>query len=246
MEPGRSSKDGVRLLRSYLEYAASGGRNLGRDGTTDVAANPFEDAVAAALAGRGIAVLPQFGASQFRIDLVAQHPARPGRLVLAIECDGASYHSSPTARDRDRLRQQHLEALGWRFHRIWSTDWFLKPAEELERAVRAYEEAVTFADRIDAGEGEVITAADLPAFDPVEVASAAEISRPPVLPGLPIGDYSDRDLAAVPAWVLAQHPLATDQELLPLLMNELGFSRRGTKIVPRLERAIRRARLALT
>jgi hypothetical protein len=101
MDPGRSSKEGVRLLRSYLEYAASGGRNLGRDGTTDVAANPFEDAVAAALAARGIAVLPQFGASQFRIDLVAQHPSRPGRLVLAIECDGASYHSSPTARDRD-------------------------------------------------------------------------------------------------------------------------------------------------
>ena len=112
--------------------------------------------------------------------------------------------------------------------------------------MRAYEDAVAFADRIDAGEGEVITAADLPAFDPVEVASAPEISRPPVLPGLPIDDYSHGDLAAVAAWVLAQHPLATDQELLPLLMNELGFSRRGTKVVPRLERAIRQARQALT
>ena len=52
------------------------------------------------------------------------------------------------------------------------------------------------------------------------------------------------DLAAVAAWVLAQHRLATDQELLPLLMNELGFSRRGAKIVRTLERAIRRARAA--
>jgi very-short-patch-repair endonuclease len=59
------------------------------------------------------------GASRFRIDMVAEHPTKPERYVLAIECDGATYHSSYTARDRDRLRQQQLENLGWRFHRIW-------------------------------------------------------------------------------------------------------------------------------
>lgn len=245
MDPGRSSKEGVRLLRAYLEYAASGGRNLGRDRATDVATNAFEDAVASALAGRGIAVVPQFGASQFRIDLVAQHPERPGRLVLAIECDGASYHSAPTARDRDRLRQQHLEALGWRFHRIWSTDWFLKPAEELERAVRAYEDAVAFADRVDSGETEVVAPHDLPPVDTLPalpVAPAPAIERPNVLPGRAVDDYPERELVAVASWLLVHHPLATDQELLPLFMNELGFQRRGPKIVSRLERAMRQAR----
>src|SRR5262245_65469401 len=78
------------------------------------------------------------------------HPARPGRPVLAIECDGASYHSSATARDRDRLRQAHLHRLGWRFLRIWSTDWFYNREPETERAVVAYEEGVRLADVMDA------------------------------------------------------------------------------------------------
>ena len=103
-----------------------------------------------ALEARGIRTRPQFGASRYRIDLVAMHPEKPGRPVLAIECDGASYHSSATARDRDRLRQAHLQRLGWRFHRIWSTDWFYSREQETQRAVSAYEEAVRTADLLDA------------------------------------------------------------------------------------------------
>jgi REase_MTES_1575/Transcription elongation factor, GreA/GreB, C-term len=53
--------------------------------------------------------------------------------VLGVECDGASYHSAKSARDRDRLRQEILEGLGWRLHRIWSTDWFNNPTREAER-----------------------------------------------------------------------------------------------------------------
>src|SRR5436309_6994994 len=94
------------------------------------------------------------GASRFRIDLVAQHPRKPGRMVLAIECDGASYHSTPTARDRDRLRQEQLERLDWTFHRIWSSDWFHHKKREIERAKEAYQAAVSEADRRDAGDPE--------------------------------------------------------------------------------------------
>ena len=94
--------------------------------------------------------IPQFGASRYRIDLVATHPEKRGRPVLAIECDGASYHSCATARDRDRLRQAHLQRLGWRFHRIWSTDWFYNREQEIERAISAYEEAVRWAGLSDA------------------------------------------------------------------------------------------------
>jgi hypothetical protein len=76
---------------------------------------------------RAIKIRHQFGASHYRIDLVAMHSTKPGRPVLAIECDGAAYHSSATARDRDRLRQEHLQRLGWRFHRIecetWLAEW---------------------------------------------------------------------------------------------------------------------------
>ena len=135
MDPRRSTARGVELLRLYLEYAASGGKLLGDRGLTGVPLDAFEADVCDALAARGAHLLPQFGASGYRIDLVAEHPEKPGRLVLAIECDGASYHSVPTTRDRDRLRQQHLEALGWRFHRIWSTDWFLRREQEIERAL---------------------------------------------------------------------------------------------------------------
>ena len=83
--------------------------------------------------------------------MVAEHPKKPGRFVLAIECDGASYHSSYTARDRDRLRQQQLENLGWRFHRIWSTDWFMRKQDELERTMKAFQSAVDYADKLDRG-----------------------------------------------------------------------------------------------
>lgn len=42
-------------------------------------------------------------------------------------------HSALWARERDRLRQDVLENLGWRFHRIWSTDWFYNRGLEIRR-----------------------------------------------------------------------------------------------------------------
>ena len=82
--------------------------------------NDFEADVYDALCAKGIEIVPQVGCSKFRIDLAACHPTKPGKFVLAIECDGATHHSSYTARDRDRLRQQQLENLGWTFHRTGS------------------------------------------------------------------------------------------------------------------------------
>ena len=99
-----------------------------------------------ALTRAGIPLVAQYGASGYRIDFAAKHPTQPGRMVLAIECDGATYHSSVSARDRDRLRQEHLERLGWTFHRIWSQDWFSDKQSEIDRATRAYESALRQAD----------------------------------------------------------------------------------------------------
>ncbi len=149
MDPERSKARGVELLRLFLEYAASGGKRLGDSGQTAFAPNSFEADVQTALEAKGMDVIPQFGVSRYRIDMVVKHPRQPGKFVLAIECDGASYHSAYTARDRDRLRQQHLEALGWRFLRIWSTDWFMNRDREVERAFAAYQSAVADTDAAD-------------------------------------------------------------------------------------------------
>jgi very-short-patch-repair endonuclease len=130
---------GVELLRNYLQYASTNGRQLGDAVVTGEELNAFEAEIFDCLSSKGLRLIPQMGASQFRIDMAAEHPEKPGRYVLAIECDGATYHSSYTARDRDRLRQQQLENLGWRFHRIWSTDWFMRKEEEIQRAMKAFQ-----------------------------------------------------------------------------------------------------------
>ncbi len=121
------------LLRNYLDFASRGIEALDA-ATTECADSEndseFEAAVESALKSRGLDVRRQIGCSGFRIDLAVVHPNRPGRYVLGIECDGATYHSSATARDRDRLRQEILEDLGWTFCRIWSTDWVRNPERQ--------------------------------------------------------------------------------------------------------------------
>jgi superfamily I DNA and/or RNA helicase/very-short-patch-repair endonuclease len=127
-----TKSQGVRLLRDYLEYAASGGERLEGNSYTDELKfdSPFEEDVYHTLVEQGYIVRTQVGCSDYRIDLAVVDKNHPGEFLLGIECDGASYHSTPTARDRDRLRQQVLERLGWKIHRIWSTDWFRnKPAQ---------------------------------------------------------------------------------------------------------------------
>ncbi|HEY7834532.1 MAG TPA: RAP domain-containing protein, partial [Ktedonobacterales bacterium] len=71
----------------------------------------------------------------YRIDLAVRDPDRPGSYRLGIECDGRTYHSSYTARDRDRLRQHHLEKMGWQIHRIWSSDWVSDPSGEVKKVL---------------------------------------------------------------------------------------------------------------
>lgn len=129
-----TSPRGLCVLRDYLRYARDGtlhgGRFTGREPDSD-----FEIEVARALRGNGFEVHTQIGAAGFFLDLAVVDPRKPGRYVLAIECDGATYHSAKSARDRDRLRQSVLEGLGWNVHRIWSTDWFRDPRGETAKAV---------------------------------------------------------------------------------------------------------------
>jgi very-short-patch-repair endonuclease len=250
MDPNRSSSRGVELLRLYIQYAASEGKILGETEQSGVPLNPFEKDIYDALTGKGISLLPQWGVSSYRIDMVAQHPQQPGRFVLAIECDGASYHSLPTARDRDRLRQQQLEALGWRFHRIWSTDWFMRREKEIQRAVDAYEAAVKYGNQVDAQKNKPIKLVPQTAQPFTSQSLTPEINSPTALrgrrPNVPkrskIDDYTQAELMSLIRWILSDGCLRTDEEILKVMLAELGFKRRGARIDQAVFAAIERLR----
>ncbi|MCL2453495.1 MAG: AAA domain-containing protein [Alphaproteobacteria bacterium] len=136
----RAPGEGPRVLKRFLQYAETGQLKAHRSSGADFD-SAFEAAVAEAIENLGYEVEPQVGSAGFRIDLAVRDKARAGRYLLAVECDGATYHSALWARERDRLRQQVLENLGWRFHRIWSTDWFYRRGEQIEKLRRVLAEA---------------------------------------------------------------------------------------------------------
>ncbi|HEX2186668.1 MAG TPA: AAA domain-containing protein, partial [Chloroflexota bacterium] len=135
LDPSGASA-GVRRLREYLEFAAGGPARLVEESTTGDDPSPFEAAVAEALRRRGLRVVPRVGLGPQPIDLGVKDP-RSERYLLGIEGDGAAYAACQTARDRDRLRHEILESLGWTIHRVWSADWLADPAAEVERIMAA-------------------------------------------------------------------------------------------------------------
>lgn len=235
MDPGRSTRVGVRLLRQYLEFAASGGTAMG-GGMSGEPMNAFELNIMRHLERRGIPVKPQYGVAGYRLDFACGHPEQPGRMVLAIEADGATYHSTPTARDRDRLRQQVLESLGWRFHRIWSTDWFQDPEGQADLALEAWRKAVRLANAKDRG---IYTREDTSRHKnaPRNV-RPYRAPAPDITPGLPITEYPMDKLIDLAGWVMSDTLLRTDDELLVELRQMLGFKRGGSRINAALQEAI--------
>jgi hypothetical protein len=135
----------VKCLKTYLDYADRGAEALApspdreAEGETE---SPFEDDVLAVIRDWGYEAQPQVGHLGYRIDIGVRHPERAGEWALGVECDGTAYHSSLVARDRDRLRQEVLEGLGWRLHRIWGTAWYRNRNTEEERLKAAIEHAI--------------------------------------------------------------------------------------------------------
>ncbi len=154
VDPSRLSAPGARMLAEYLEYARAGGVPVAAAGYADADGQPgggaggqgadvaFQADVSARLSDLGITVVPQYGVGGYRVDFAASHPDDASRMILAIEADGAGYRDSGGVRDRDRLRKEHLERLGWRVHRLWSTAWFTDPEGELAKLRRAFDSAV--------------------------------------------------------------------------------------------------------
>ena len=246
MDPGRSSARGVELLRQYFEYAASGGQVLGSN-VSDVPLNPFELSIMDGLEKRGIPVTPQYGVSGYRIDFACAHPEEPGRMVLAVEADGASYHSAPTARDRDRLRQQVLDAKGWRFHRIWSTEWFRNREAELDKAEQAWNRAVEISER-DESPADVESSRDAKSDLEVQLKPPPQRGPRPPVPRRGVGgynsitDYSLSQLVSLVRWIESDTLLRTDEDVMREMINELGFRRSGSRIRAAIDSAIRDAR----
>ncbi|WP_159726874.1 DUF4011 domain-containing protein [Methylosinus sp. Ce-a6] len=139
VKPTETSSRGVRVLRAYLEYAERRGGAEGAATERDYD-SPFEKSVAERLRAKGFTVDVQVGVSKFRIDLAVRHPQEPSVYLAGIECDGAAYHSSKSARDRDRLREEVLRDLKWEILRVWSTDWFADTDGETERLARKIDE----------------------------------------------------------------------------------------------------------
>lgn len=140
IDPSRARRAGPRVLKRFLDFAKTGVMEE-RTATGLDADSPFEEDVGSVIRSLGYIADPQVGTAGFRIDLGVRHPDRPGQYLMAVECDGAAYHAALWARERDRLRQDILENLGWRFHRIWSTDWFHRREHEVRRLAEALEQA---------------------------------------------------------------------------------------------------------
>ena len=161
---------GRRILRRFLEFAATGqAEEHLPEGEAD---SPFEEDVANVIRKLGYLADHQVGSAGFRIDIGVRHPEAPGRYILAVECDGATYHSALTARERDRHRQQVLEGMLWRFHRIWSTDWFYRRDREIERLKCALEQAR------DRGDNMVVAGANVDGWGARDVTASPAIEAP--------------------------------------------------------------------
>lgn len=239
-------KVGPKLLRRFLEFASHGGRldRVGKAVATEP--NGFERSVGEALNAHGIPFVREWGVAGRRIDFALIHPDQPGRMVLAVEADGDSYHRSPSARDRDRLRQEHLEGLGWRFHRVWASEWFDDPHAQTARIVQRWQEALADADR----EASTEPSADPPAQpsprpEPMTAPDISETAarrgpRPPVPRRGKIDEYGFEEIVSVCRWLLRDGLLLDRDTRINQTIKQLGFQRRGQKIVHRINRALDR------
>ncbi len=135
----KTNSTGVKLLQAYLDFAEKGESTFAKKEevyNNNKFVSPFEESVYKALTEKGYSVTSQVGCSNYKIDLAVRDKNNPNKFLVGIECDGPTYNSCATVRDRDRLRQEVLERLGWKMYRVWSTDWFKNPTEQLERLTK--------------------------------------------------------------------------------------------------------------
>jgi very-short-patch-repair endonuclease len=245
----RAHGKGVSALKTFLRYARTGDLETARPSGRD-SDSLFEEQVASALTSHGYIVERQVGQSGFFVDLAVVDPARPGRYIIGIECDGASYHSTRFARDRDRLRQEVLEDHGWTVHRIWSTDWFKRPAAQLRATIAAIELAHCSSQTAMAQQP-----AEPPAEAPPPVPRVEPIASTPKDPPLPVAKpyeeasfrvSTDKDIHEAPLTYLTdvihriiriEGPVHQDEIIVRVRML-WGQARAGHRIQAAVRRAL--------
>jgi len=230
-----SPNDGFELARQFVRFVGTGGEEFaGSSKSATHPENPIEYDVLRRLRERDLEVVPQYGVGSRRIDFAIMHPEHPGRPILAVEFDGASYHSHPLARERDRLRQSLLEARGWTFHRIWSTDYFDNPEGQIDAVVATVEKVL--------GIG---SAPKVSAQAPEEKLWAAGNKQRTERPRFhrnrkSIGDYRPSEIDAVVQWIKSDGIPRPDEEIYLETRDFLGFKRKGDRIDAAIYAAISR------
>jgi very-short-patch-repair endonuclease len=240
---------GTRMLREFLHFAETGTIAAG-ELTGQEADSPFEEAIARVIRTNGYKVVPQVGVSGFRIDLGVIDPLQPGRFILGVECDGATYHRARSARDRDRLRHQILVNLGWRLHRIWSTDWFRDPQREIDRLLVAIQEAcksvpptpttratappvIGFSEPTPCPENSTpLTVHQLPPY---------EEYRPSVPANLELLQLSQLQMAALVAFVVKAEAPIHAEEVARRIREAFRLERTGSRVLAKTSDGLRAA-----
>jgi very-short-patch-repair endonuclease len=223
----RTSAAGAKLLKAFLDYAQRGPVALAAAVTEAGergAESPFEQAVGQELARRGLTVHRQVGCGGYRIDIAIADPQRGGKYVLGVECDGATYHSAATARDRDRLRQMVLEGLGWRLLRVWSGEWVRDREKQVRRILAAVDPGT------DTARGPRPSLAEPEQFQLIRPrAPRTKSVEYDSIESVPEAALSDAITAA-----LTEFGSMPAEDLIATVTKRLGFKRTGPRIRERL------------
>jgi len=246
---------GAFMLRKFIEYAEKGGV-LPADpvAQSEAETNDFEEAVAEALRQRDLSVDEQVGVGSYRIDVAIRDPRDSTRYLIGVECDGATYHSARTARDRDFLRQQILRNQGWRLHRLWSTDWFRDRERALQSVLRSVELAMQSpsSDSMEASPSSITSLEPTPSAPEPRTGHAGTGPSRRYKPGVPYQKYrapgplpSDWIMNASHIWKLSvqvvsvvRHEAPIHQDVALERLKEIhGVSRAGVNIMNNVRQA---------
>lgn len=120
----RTSAEGVAGLKAFLEYAEKGKNTMLIGSLTDqLKGKSLTDIIADEIRAHGYEVHTNIGSSGYRVDIGVVNDANGSAYILGILCDGTSYKSAKTVRDREVIQQDVLRLLGWNVYRVWTMDW---------------------------------------------------------------------------------------------------------------------------
>lgn len=234
MDLSNSTSLGANLLKAYIEYAEFGGNYAAQQSQTPTLSEEsgFENEVGAALMQHGFEPETNVGCGGFRIDIALKHPADPNVYCLGIECDGANYRSSNTARDRDRIRHSILKGLGWRILRVWSTDWIRNPEAQIQRILAEYQQAGTTPLETD-----LPLAMHSPDFDDL-TPEIVEDEESHVHSYKKIDDVPSGHIVEIATRILTRNGATNWKELIASVSRDLGFGRTGRNICTGIENVL--------